>query len=271
MHRRTVIANVLVLASAASSIPACAPYRAAATISTQSHDNARSLTANAHALADLAAAQSAALSRIRLHHAGQQSAIALVRLLAAPKPDIAARIDSLRATLEAAPAAQRDAVLAALARREPALIDAAAAAPGFDIDRLLRDAASLDALHIQLESERDPALRTALFARRDALLEPLALVRGAHAAAAVDLAALQDLRAVLDEQSRVLLLHTRMLADFSDSAAAPSAAAIDLHRSAELRTLLLDSVERARGRESRDRIADWLDRSDSAIDIVIND
>lgn len=270
-HRIRLVCGLAASLAAAACTPACTPHRAAATVTAQNLDNALALSASSATLADLAAAQSAAISRIRLLDARQQTAIALARLLSLPDADLATQIDSLRAILAGAPADQREAVMSALARREPALVDAAAGSPGFAIDRLQRDARAIDALHIQLESERDPALRAALLARRDAILEPFALIRAARRSAAADVAAINDLRAALDDQSRILRLNARALADLADPAAINTAAAADLYRSADLRALLLDSVERARGRSARDRVADWLSRTDSAIEIAIND
>jgi len=253
-----------------ASVPAlasCTTPAAATYVATQNLANVESLAANTSALAPLTLAQAASLGEVRMHDARQRTAVALARVHSAQNAELTERIAALRIELAGAPAPHREAVLAALAAREPALIDIAGGDPNFSSERVLEDAAALDDLHERLDAERDPALRAAIHAQRNAVLAPYALVRSASAIAVADIAAMNDLRAALDEQSRIALLHARSLADFTDPSAAPAPAAADLYRSAELRNLLLDTVERSRGRDARDRVSGWLARADAALDV----
>jgi hypothetical protein len=265
---------------------ACAPPPEARTVIDGAEATTVALAVDTGLLAEgvrsLAAVQSGAILRV----ARERVAADLARVRTTITPDaptdadlgtpdtpwaraLDAEVAALRARLDAAPLEDRPRLAASLEDAYAATIDLALATPGFTPPRVLRDAAALDALNAQIEAEPDDAVRAALLARRDALLDPYAPARSARPLAGALTRAADTLAASATDASRAARTQAAALGAWSRApAAGPAGAALGVYRDAHLREALLDLVARADGPAAASRLRDRLTRADAALDAL---
>lgn len=282
--RPWVIAHFAVAVAVGAVPTGCAVPPEARTVATQAESTTGALDANVHLLAgatrELAALQAAAVLRL----ARERIAADLTRLRVTITPDtptdadlanpaapwsvaLAAEVGALRDRLSAAPLDTRAAAAASVEDAHPATIDLAAQVPGFTPPRVLRDAAALDALNAAVESEPDPALRAALLARRDALLDAYAPARTALALTSTLTRAANELARTTAEQSATAHTQSTALATWTRAGAAPAplAAAANVYHDPALRESILDLVSRTNGPAAAAKLRDHLTRADAAL------
>ena len=261
----------------------CAVPASAGALTVQNHANIQAQSANIRRLSDSCRQLARSRAETVVQVARERTAAGLVLVRTSITPDdptdaelsdpqaawskeLDQRAARLRARLDVAPLPDRAAAAASLADSNPAEIDIAVGTPGFDSARVLRDAMALDTVNLLIQREPEPAIRSALSVRRNALLDAYMPARLAAASASRTLDALQTLTGVLEEQTRIAELHARALSGLSSSPGADLAgSATSIYRDDHLRAAVLDLVRTSAGEDAAARVQDRLARIDAAL------
>ena len=158
-------------------------------------------------------------------------------------------------------------VLTSLAAEEPAIIDVAMNRPGFTIGRVLRDSILLDNQNMLLSKESNGAVRRAMYAKRQNLLDEYFYIKSQQELNKTYLLAIDQYLEVLREQGDIAKTHANAILAYAKSQTKVSVG-LNLLQDKELRDQILNIVKEKKGEASAEKIKNHLSKLDEAIEII---
>lgn len=159
--------------------------------------------------------------------------------------------------------------LASLAIEEPAIIDVAMDRPGFTIGRVLRDSILLDNQNKLILKESNGAVRRAMHAKRQNLLDEYYYVKSQQELNNMYLQAIDQYLEVLSEQGDIAKAHANAILAYAKSHTKVSVG-LNLLQDKELWDPILNIVKEKKGEASAEKLKNHLSKLDEAIEIIKN-
>lgn len=160
-------------------------------------------------------------------------------------------------------------VLAALAGEEPAIIDIAMDRPGFTIERVLRDSILLDNQNKLILKESNGAVRRAMHAKRQNLLDEYFYIKNQQELNKTYLLAIDQFLEVLREQGDIAKTHANAILAYAKTQTKVSVG-LNLLQDKELWDPILNIVKEKKGEASAEKLKNHLSKLDEAIEIIKN-
>lgn len=157
--------------------------------------------------------------------------------------------------------------LASLAVEEPAIIDIAMDRPGFTIKRVLVDSILLRNQNELISNESNGAVRRAMHAKRQNLLDEYYYVKSQQELNNMYLLAIDQYLEVLREQGDIAKTHANAILAYAKTQTKISVG-LNLLQDKELRDQILNIVKEKKGEASAEKIKNHLSKLDEAIEII---